>query len=36
MEIEQEKLEYQKPELQVIDITTQEVLGSDVDAPCGV
>ena len=34
MEKEQEKLEYQKPELQVIDIASQEVLGTDTEPPC--
>ena len=31
MDNEQEKLDYQKPEMQVIDVSTQEVLGTDIE-----
>ena len=34
MDNEQEKLEYLKPEIQVIDVSTQEVLGTDTEPPC--
>ena len=34
MDNEQEKLEYLKPEIQVIDVSTQEVLGTDTEQPC--